>query len=169
MLSYEKQLDLKRDVVVKAYEHFSGAFKITCQAVALLLTPDIDLSPSSVPTVPITIGSPLQYGYRTKITPHFDAPPKKLQKSADKPLVTIENKPDWVKIGFNQIGTRQVMDIEVGPTLIKCIFLSSSRETLQDCPIATPTLNEALPPLRKNIIEYAFSVVSGLRFSLFLM
>ncbi|EED78459.1 predicted protein, partial [Postia placenta Mad-698-R] len=119
MLSYEKQLDLKRDVVVKAYEHFS------------------DLSPSSVPTVPITIGSPLQYGYRTKITPHFDAPPKKLQKSADKPLVTIENKPDWVKIGFNQIGTRQVMDIE-------------------DCPIATPTLNEALPPLRKNIIEHAF-------------
>lgn len=124
MLSYEKQLDLKRDVVVKAYEHFS------------------DLSPSSVPTVPITIGSPLQYGYRTKITPHFDAPPKKLQKSADKPLVTIENKPDWVKIGFNQIGTRQVMDIE-------------------DCPIATPTLNEALPPLRKNIIEKIYSYKKG--------
>lgn len=33
-----------------------------------------DLPPTSVPPIHTTVGSPLEYGYRTKITPHFDAP-----------------------------------------------------------------------------------------------
>src|ERR1700683_1929262 len=41
---------------------------------------NLDLPDSSIPPVLGTVASPLQYGYRTKITPHFDAPPKRLQK-----------------------------------------------------------------------------------------
>lgn len=107
MLSYDTQLDYKRSVVVKAYKHFSGEF--TRSARECILTTDSDLPSSSVPTIEQTIGSPLQYGYRTKITPHFDAPPKKVQKEG----ISDDAKPDWLKIGFNKVGTRYVMDIEV--------------------------------------------------------
>jgi len=98
MLSYDTQLDLKRNVVVKAYQNFSG------------------LPDASVPPVQPTIPSPLQYGYRTKITPHFDAPPRKLQKKKGESLAADADseKPGWLKIGFNHIGKRQVMDIEAG-------------------------------------------------------
>ncbi|KAA1475389.1 S-adenosyl-L-methionine-dependent methyltransferase [Dentipellis sp. KUC8613] len=121
MLSYETQLDLKRDVVVKAYQNYS------------------DLSPSVIPPIQPTIASPLQYGYRTKITPHFDAPPKKLAKAGAPPG---EAKPDWLKIGFNHIGKRHVMDIE-------------------ECPIATPVLNEAYGPLREDITKKIYSYKKG--------
>ncbi|KAI0258674.1 S-adenosyl-L-methionine-dependent methyltransferase [Gloeopeniophorella convolvens] len=122
MLSYDTQLDLKRNVVVKAYQNYS------------------DLPGSSVPTVQPTIPSPLQYGYRTKITPHFEPPPKKLQKQgrpADE-----EGKPSWLKIGFNQIGKRVVMDIE-------------------ECPIATPVLNQTYAPMRDDITKKIYSYKKG--------
>jgi tRNA (uracil-5-)-methyltransferase len=70
-----------------------------------------DLPKSSIPAIQPTIPSPLQYGYRTKITPHFDPPPKKVQKQG--PSTSEEGKPSWLKIGFNQTGKRVVMDIEV--------------------------------------------------------
>ncbi|KAF8549337.1 S-adenosyl-L-methionine-dependent methyltransferase [Imleria badia] len=120
MLSYEKQLEIKRDVVIKAYHNFSN------------------LPPAAVPTVLPTIGSPKQYHYRTKITPHFEAPPKKAR--ADPPPATP--KPDWLKIGFNQIGKKRVIDIE-------------------ECPIATPVLNQALGPIRENIIQNIWSYKKG--------
>lgn len=81
MLSYDKQLGLKRNVVVKAYRNFSG------------------LPESSVPEIQSTIGSPLQYGYRTKITPHFEVSKKK--------------KDEELRIGFNKINTKIPIDIEV--------------------------------------------------------
>ena len=71
----------------------------------------IDLPKSQVPTIQPTIASPLQYAYRTKITPHFEAPPRKFQKIAAEER--SEGKPHWLKIGFNMVGKRQVMDIEV--------------------------------------------------------
>ncbi|TCD71385.1 tRNA(m5U54)methyltransferase [Steccherinum ochraceum] len=113
MLSYDAQLDLKRTVVVKAYQNFSG------------------LPESTVPSIQPTIGSPLQYGYRTKITPHFDSPLRDLKKHG---RPEDGSKPDWFKIGFNVIGTRHTMDIE-------------------ECPIATPTLNKALGPIREGIVN----------------
>ncbi|KAI0045363.1 S-adenosyl-L-methionine-dependent methyltransferase [Auriscalpium vulgare] len=121
MLSYEAQLKLKRDVVVRAYKTYS------------------ELPDSAIPPILDTIGSPLQYGYRTKITPHFDAPPKKAQKQGPAP---DGEKPDWLKIGFNQIGTRHVMDIE-------------------ECPIATPVLNETFRPLREKISRDIYTYKKG--------
>lgn len=138
MLSYEKQLELKRDVVVKAYQHYSGTSRLslspfthspfsnlylTLLTISTLLLPFItDLPTTSIPPIEFTVGSPLQYGYRTKITPHFDAPPKKLQKNVEgRP----EGRPGWLNIGFNKIGKRTVLDIEVG-----YLSLSKAREPI---------------------------------------
>ncbi|KAH9990497.1 S-adenosyl-L-methionine-dependent methyltransferase [Russula vinacea] len=53
-----------------------------------------------------------------------------------------EEKPSWLKIGFNQIGKRVVMDIE-------------------ECPIATPVLNEAYGPMRDEIAKKIYSYKKG--------
>ncbi|KAG5352662.1 hypothetical protein J132_07753 [Termitomyces sp. J132] len=120
MLSYETQLDWKRDVVVKAYKNFSG------------------LSESSVPLIQATIGSPLQYEYRTKLTPHFEAPPKSARNNS----ASSETKPEWLKIGFNRVGTSKTMDIE-------------------DCPIATSVINEAYHSARENIAKNIYTYKKG--------
>ncbi|TFK81679.1 S-adenosyl-L-methionine-dependent methyltransferase [Polyporus arcularius HHB13444] len=134
MLSYEKQLELKRDTVIQAYKNYSG------------------ISPDLVPTIGPTIPSPLQYGYRTKLTPHFQGPPHSVQKAwkrGEAPV--LEDKPDWLKIGFHAVGTRNVMDIE-------------------ECPIATPVINKGLPVVRdtvfKNITKYKRGATLLLRDSL---
>jgi tRNA (uracil-5-)-methyltransferase len=59
------------------------------------------------------MGSPLQYGYRTKITPHYQAPPSKVDRAALQIQVESGNKPDWLHIGFNLQGQNKVFDIEV--------------------------------------------------------
>ncbi|KAH9075529.1 S-adenosyl-L-methionine-dependent methyltransferase [Lactarius deliciosus] len=122
MLSYETQLDLKRNVVVKAYQNYSN------------------LPESDIPAIQPTTPSPLEYGYRTKITPHFDPPPKKVQKQG--PSTSEEGKPPWLKIGFNQTGRRVVMDIE-------------------ECPIATSVLNETYAPMRDNIAKEIYKYKKG--------
>jgi len=65
------------------------------------------LPPGLVPDALPTIASPKNYGYRTKITPHFDVPPKK-RKAGEK------GEKEWqIRIGFGEKGRRAVMDIEV--------------------------------------------------------
>ena len=107
-----------------------------------------DIPESSIPAIQSTIPSPLQYGYRTKITPHFEPPPKKLQKQESTP--SEEEKPPWLKIGFNQVGKRVVMDIEVRLLVLRVSFNHSNCD-LQECPIATPVLNKAYRPMRDEI------------------
>ncbi|KAI0324348.1 S-adenosyl-L-methionine-dependent methyltransferase [Cubamyces sp. BRFM 1775] len=117
MLSYDKQLDLKRQTVLEAYKNYSH------------------IPPELVPTIQPTIGSPLQYGYRTKLTPHFQRPPPSFQKAQKRgDAQAVEGKPDWLKIGFHEVGTKHVMDIE-------------------ECPIATPVINKGLGPVRDNVIN----------------
>lgn len=62
------------------------------------------------------IGSPLQYGYRSKITPHFRESPA----HNDAP------------IGFQQVGSRALVDVE-------------------QCPIASPAINERFPAAREEL------------------
>jgi tRNA (uracil-5-)-methyltransferase len=111
MLSYPVQLELKRTVVIKAFQNFSGD---STRNLSLLKMNQyfLGLPESSLPPIHPTIASPLQYGYRTKITPHFEAPPKKFRRPNDA-STHVKEKPDWLKIGFNRIGQRHVMDIEV--------------------------------------------------------
>jgi tRNA (uracil-5-)-methyltransferase len=117
-MPYALQLLHKRNTVKLAYQRFSN------------------LDASIVPEIQPTIGSPKQWGYRTKITPHFDAPPKaaRAAKEArdaaalvageeegmneeDEMNVEVEEeevKRDWeCRIGFERKGRPGVLDIEV--------------------------------------------------------
>ncbi|KAF9475342.1 S-adenosyl-L-methionine-dependent methyltransferase [Pholiota conissans] len=120
MLTSEKQLDLKRDVIVKAYKMYSS------------------LPESSIPEIESTVESPLLYNYRTKITPHFERPPKSARGEA---LVPGE-QPSWLQIGFNVANNKSTIDIE-------------------ECPIATPILNEKYKSDRKDVIKNILSYKKG--------
>jgi tRNA (uracil-5-)-methyltransferase len=88
MLDYAEQLRIKKNIVVKAYRNFS------------------QLPPELVPEILDTIGSPLQYGYRTKLTPHFDGPRGNPRRG---PKKGHEQMPPF---GFTPKNTRKVLDIE---------------------------------------------------------
>ncbi|KJZ80166.1 hypothetical protein HIM_00016 [Hirsutella minnesotensis 3608] len=109
MLDYHEQLRIKKRIVEKAYRNFSN------------------LPAELVPSVADTIGSPLQYGYRTKLTPHFDGPPgarhgRRRGKSSG---VTFESCPD---IGFMRKGMRKVLDIEDCPIGTQAVRNGMARE-----------------------------------------
>ena len=114
MLPYELQLQHKRSVVEKAYRNFSS------------LTPEV------IPTIGETIGSPLQYGYRTKLTPHFDGPPGSMTRKAKRNPSERKSFESVPPVGFNLKGTRKTIDIE-------------------DCPIGTDAVREGLKCERRNI------------------
>ncbi|KAL8931110.1 MAG: hypothetical protein Q9208_000214 [Pyrenodesmia sp. 3 TL-2023] len=116
MLSYEEQLAHKRTILEKAYRTFSG------------------LTPESLPVVGGTIGSPMQYGYRTKITPHFDGPPGSMSRKARKNPEEQQGFTEVPPIGFMVKGTRKTMDIE-------------------DCPIATDAVRDGLRIERKRVAD----------------
>lgn len=121
-MPYALQLLHKRNTVKLAYSRFS------------------DLKAAVVPEIQPTIGSPKQWGYRTKITPHFDAPPKSartqleredaaartevgeeegmnadVQANGNGHSAEDDEKRSWeCRIGFERKGRPGVMDIEVG-------------------------------------------------------
>lgn len=110
-LPYAYQLQHKRSIVERAYQNFSN------------------LPASSVPTVGDTVGSPLIYGYRTKLTPHFDGPP--IRRKELKNIRSNGQKVDWPEvpnIGFMLKGTRKTMDIEDCPIGTDAVRLGNKRE-----------------------------------------
>jgi len=113
MLPYPAQLAHKKTIVEKAYRNFSG------------------LPAALVPTVGDTIGSPLQYGYRTKLTPHFDGPPggRRAGRKGERAYFT-----EVPPIGFMQKGTRKTLDIE-------------------ECPIGTEAVQMGLRRERKRVVK----------------
>ncbi|KAI0180721.1 S-adenosyl-L-methionine-dependent methyltransferase [Hypoxylon sp. FL1284] len=110
MLDYSHQLQLKKRIVEKAFRHFS------------------QLPPELVPAVGDTIGSPLQYGYRTKLTPHFDGP-----LSHNRKRQPLQSCPP---VGFMAKGKRRTIDIE-------------------DCPIGTDAVRLGMKTERRRMsVEY---------------
>jgi tRNA (uracil-5-)-methyltransferase len=107
MLDYAEQLGLKKRILDKAYRNFSN------------------LPAEIVPAIQDTIGSPLQYGYRTKLTPHFDGPPGFRPSKRKAVKVSFESCPD---IGFMQKGKRKVLDIEDCPIGTSAVRLGMGRE-----------------------------------------
>lgn len=111
MMDYSAQLAHKRTIVEKAYKNFS------------------QLSPELVPVIENTIGSPLQYGYRTKLTPHFDGPPGYNSRAARKE----GNRPQFTEvpnIGFMLKGQRKTLDIEDCPIGTDAVRVGMKRERL---------------------------------------
>ncbi|CAE6430403.1 unnamed protein product [Rhizoctonia solani] len=96
MIPYATQLLLKEEIVRKAFQNFSG------------------IPNDSIPVPLATIPSPKQYNYRTKITPHFDAPPSNRTRRGGKAkTIAKDMDANWeLRIGFNQMGRRNVLDIE---------------------------------------------------------
>ncbi|KAF1364742.1 tRNAmethyltransferas-like protein [Lizonia empirigonia] len=122
MLPYDYQLQHKRSIVERAYKNFSN------------------LSPELIPTIGDTIGSPLQYGYRTKLTPHFDGPPDSRRSDGRNGIKrTFKEVPN---IGFMRKGTRITMDIE-------------------DCPIGTDAVRAGNKRERKRVVETLSSYHKG--------
>ncbi|CAD6446929.1 4b121694-3ff6-4506-9f1f-ca77c69b4e5f-CDS [Sclerotinia trifoliorum] len=115
MLDYPTQLQHKKTIVEKAYKNFS------------------QLPPELVPAIQDTIGSPLQYEYRTKLTPHFDGPPgyrSRVNRRNDN-KAAFEKVPE---IGFMQKGKRATLDIE-------------------DCPIGTDAVRMGMKIERKRVAD----------------
>ncbi|OJI96112.1 hypothetical protein ASPVEDRAFT_67064 [Aspergillus versicolor CBS 583.65] len=110
MLSYEDQLAHKKRIVEKAYANFSG------------LIPDL------IPAIGDTFPSPQQYGYRTKLTPHFPAPIGGRNK--DIPESELQVPP----IGFTYKNQRRHLDIE-------------------DCPLGTDIIRQGYKSERKRVAE----------------
>jgi tRNA (uracil-5-)-methyltransferase len=115
MLSYKDQLAHKKAIVENAYRNFSG------------------LKPKEVPIIRDTMGSPLQYGYRTKLTPHFDSPPGFGRRRARKQGLRAvwDQTPS---IGFMLQGTNKTIDIE-------------------DCPIGTDAVRRGMKRERVRVAE----------------
>ena len=116
MLSYDEQLLHKRHIVEKAFRNFSG------------LTPEV------IPPVQNTIGSPMQYGYRTKLTPHFDGPPGSTSARARKDPSARKVLTEVPAIGYQAKGRRITLDIE-------------------DCPIGTDVVQKGLQTERTRIAQ----------------
>ena len=129
MLSYNDQLSHKRTIIERAYENFCT------------------LAPELVPSIGDTIGSPLQYGYRTKLTPHFDKPRGNRNGNADVEAVERENSEtdqskDVPSIGFMLKGRRKVLDIE-------------------DCPIGTDAVRAGMKSERDRVAREIKSYKRG--------
>lgn len=113
MLSYADQLAHKRTIVERAYQNFS------------------QLTPELVPTIGETMGSPLQMGYRTKLTPHFDGPPGSMKKRGMREKKFLTQVPE---IGFMKKGSGRTIDIE-------------------DCPIGTDAVRKGMARERARMKE----------------
>ena len=152
-MPYELQLAHKRRTVALAYTRFSG------------------LTQELVPEVRETVGSPKQWGYRTKITPHFDAPPNWARKAElnAKPKPELVREEETVngldmgvqeeaqptrkwecRIGFERKGRPGVLDIEVSTTVVVLVNANQCA-FMQECPIATSVINLKLAEERARV------------------
>ena len=142
-VAYSKQLELKRNVVVNAFKHYS------------------ELDESLIPEVRPTMASPDEREYRTKLTPHFNLPKevRAYRKAAQKALgaqdfVKLTNK-EGVKLG----GLTKSSDARLPPKPLE-VDLQIGYESIdghvldiEECPIGTKTLNQQLPTVRKGVQE----------------
>lgn len=111
-LTYEKQLELKRNTIINAYRYFAPRL----------------VAESLVQEVGETVGSPLKLGYRTKLTPHFDMPRRK-QLEFRPPLgFGQKGKQKWRKDNLEIGGTGSILDIEECPIGTSAVNMGMSNE-----------------------------------------
>ena len=116
-IAYEEQLKLKRETIVNAFKHFAPTLTTL----------------KKLPDVLETQHSPLQYNYRTKLTPHFDIATKKTGADLEhRPNFGFgaKGRPTWRKSDFGPVGS--ILDIE-------------------ECDIGTKIVNMGLQNERKRL------------------
>ncbi|MCJ1484109.1 tRNA(m5U54)methyltransferase [Schaereria dolodes] len=124
MLSYEDQLAHKKTIIERAYKTFSTVAR--------------DL----IPVISETVGSPLQYSYRTKLTPHFDGPRGSGHRNGARKGLEKKGFEEVPPIGFMMKGTRKVLDIE-------------------DCPIGTDAVRIGMKSERVRVAKEITSFKRG--------
>ncbi|ODV96615.1 hypothetical protein PACTADRAFT_1205 [Pachysolen tannophilus NRRL Y-2460] len=103
-IDYEQQLFFKKQTIENAYKNFAPELNQS------FLLPEIDE----------TISSPLQYGYRTKLTPHFDMPKHK-PEFFQRPNLGFgaKGRPQWrVMDGIKTGGIIDIEECVIGTTII---------------------------------------------------
>ncbi|CAO1638053.1 unnamed protein product [Parajaminaea phylloscopi] len=152
MLPYEKQLEIKRDVVVRAFAHFSGL--------------DAALIPAALPTLP----SPKEYSYRTKLTPHFELPrslmdfrrkhePEKAKFRKRRGKQQNHTAPDLDPEELEHLSRQWGDEVTIGFDALK--GGGKSILDIEECPIATPSINRALPTERARVKSNINSYPNG--------
>ncbi|CAH2355104.1 tRNA (uracil(54)-C(5))-methyltransferase [[Candida] railenensis] len=97
-VDYEQQLIFKRQTIENAYKH---------------LAPQLSGTKDALPAVSATEPSPLQYSYRTKLTPHFNLPYKLPKGDYPAPMLGFgaKGRPTW-RGDKAKGGDYSVLDIE---------------------------------------------------------
>lgn len=98
-LSYDEQLELKRNTIVNAYTYFAPRLA----------------AENLVQKVESTFGSPLKLGYRTKLTPHFDVPRRRALDHRPPLGFGQKGKQKWRKETLEAGGHSSILDIEDCP------------------------------------------------------
>lgn len=137
MTTYDSQLLFKQEVVRKAFSNFSDL--------------PSNLLPSILPTLP----SPSTYSYRTKLTPHFNLPKsiREIQKrSKSKNQSKVEDAEESL---LNETNSH---DLIIGFDTPKGVSLDGNKGNggvldIEECVIATKTINDSLQGERKRIKE----------------
>ncbi|RLV92695.1 hypothetical protein JA1_003035 [Spathaspora sp. JA1] len=115
-VEYEQQLKFKRQTIINAYKYFAPKLN------------ELEL----LPAVDDTQASPLQYSYRTKLTPHFNIPYSRKGALEYRPNLGFgaKGRPTWRKDGeFGPDGS--ILDIE-------------------ECSIGTEIINQGMNNERKK-------------------
>jgi tRNA (uracil-5-)-methyltransferase len=126
MLPYGTQLDWKRDTIVNAYRYLASKL----------------ITSGHIPEIGTTVASPKQYGYRTKLTPHFDIKTKRRGNGKIPLLDSVtgeeirpsfgfgaKGKSNWRK-GCVDAGDQSTLDIEecvIGTGIVN-VGLKNERE-----------------------------------------
>lgn len=111
-LPYSTQLEYKRRTVQNAFDH---------------LAPDL-VKQGKLPEIGETVASPKQFGYRTKLTPHFDIPRKRM----------LDYRPSF---GFGAKGKSSWRDTDGG---------DASTVDIEECIIGTPIINVGMKNERQR-------------------
>ncbi|KAK8076887.1 hypothetical protein PG996_003057 [Apiospora saccharicola] len=121
MLDYEEQLRLKRRIVEKAYRNFS------------------ELPPELIPTIQDTIGSPLKFGYRTKLTPTLTA--LRGGPGGSRKTIDIEDCPigtDAVRVGMKKERERMETEFNKYTRGSTILLRESTKRVPKDAPASGP-------------------------------
>ncbi|KAH3662294.1 hypothetical protein OGAPHI_005544 [Ogataea philodendri] len=94
-IEYEQQLEFKRNTIVNAYKYFAPRLGVL----------------GKLPEVGKTVASPLKYGYRTKLTPHYQLSRHEDAKTRPNFGFGSKGRPSWREVPLREYPG-EVMDIE---------------------------------------------------------
>lgn len=152
-ITYQTQLSLKRQTIENAYKFFANSsVNPESESCELSLEKYQEMYASKIRD---TVGSPLQYDYRTKLTPHFDISfslSKKLRKQAQNGSTTTTTEKiefERPNLGFGVKGKptwRKFAD----PSVANC---KGSVLDIEECVIGTPVVQEGLKRERNKFLN----------------